>query len=132
MRTFFICTQATACWEIIGIDSLLRNIVQMVDNITVVLFDLLDKLPEQQRLTTAKTLWSLWKSRNLKLWESIVTTLATIISRAHDVHHEWTCMLKVKFTQPNSDNNSIIGYCMFFRYSLGQVLLGKSNFCYCS
>ncbi|KEH37272.1 hypothetical protein MTR_2g436910 [Medicago truncatula] len=48
--------------------------VQMVDNFTAMLFDLLDRLTEHQRLTTAMTLWSLWKSRNLKLWEYIDTT----------------------------------------------------------
>ncbi|XP_024633477.1 uncharacterized protein [Medicago truncatula] len=125
--------------------------VQMTDNFTAMLFDLLDRLPEQQRLTTVMTLWSLWKSRNLKLWESTDTTAVAIVSRACDVHREWSCMQKVKFTQPNSDinfswtkplngtikcnvdaavfnNNSMVGYGMCFRDSLGQLLLEKSDY----
>lgn len=52
------------------------------------LFDLLDRLPEQQTLTTAMTLWSLWKSQNLNLWESTDTIPTVIVSRAHMVQGE--------------------------------------------
>ena len=88
---------------------------------------------------------------NLELWKSINTTPAVIVSRARDVHREWSCMQKAKFTQPNSDsnfswtkppngtikcnvdaatfnNNSMVGYGMCFRDSLGQLFLGKSDY----
>ncbi|RHN46977.1 hypothetical protein MtrunA17_Chr7g0247981 [Medicago truncatula] len=52
------------------------------------LFDLLSKLSTQHQTLTSMTLWSLWKSRNTKLWESTGTSPTFIVTRAKDVLHD--------------------------------------------
>ncbi|XP_024639931.1 uncharacterized protein [Medicago truncatula] len=96
-------------------------------------------------------LWSIWKSRNTKLWEASESTSAYIISRANDSLQEWSCMQRAKLQVQNQvltpswvkprfgtikcntdaamfDNNSTIGYGMCFRNHLGQLVLGKSGY----
>lgn len=96
-------------------------------------------------------MWSLWKSQNIKLWELSETTAVVTISRAKDTLHEWSCMQKEKpqvqkteypltWVKPPSgvlkcnvdaaifQSNSIAGYGLCFRNSMGQFLLGKSAF----
>ncbi|XP_024636515.1 uncharacterized protein [Medicago truncatula] len=101
------------------------------------------------------TLWSMWKSRNAKLWESTDTSPSYIVTRAKDALNEWSCMQRAKAPIHNKnsehawikppvgmikcnvdaaafDNNSVMGYGMCFRDSMGVLLLGKSDFYYSS
>ena len=87
-------------------------------------------------------LWSIWKSRNINLWESRESTSVVIISRAKDSLHEWMCMQRAKpqghspnhgitWVKPQKgvlkcnvdatmfQNNVIIGYDLCFRTSMG-------------
>ncbi|XP_024633515.1 uncharacterized protein [Medicago truncatula] len=110
-----------------------------------------DSLHPQQQVLAAMTLWSLWKSRNSKLWEATDTTPISIVTRAKDAINEWSCMQREKapIHHANSvhswikppigtikcnvdaaafNNNSIMGYGMCFRDYTGTFLLGKSDF----
>jgi len=60
------------------------------------LFDVFTGLNEQDKLSAAMTLWSLWKSQNANLLVATDTPPTSIITRAHDVLHEWSCMQKTK------------------------------------
>jgi len=96
------------------------------------------------------TLWSLWKSRNLLLWDDSDTPILTV-TRAQDVLHDWSCVQKAKYPthhdnqppawgkSPHSsikcnveasllNGNSVMCYCLYFRDSSGNLLFGKSGF----
>ena len=97
------------------------------------------------------TLWSLWKSRNMLLWENTNVTPTLIVTRAQEVLHEWSCMQKIKhpphhkeqthvWTKPQQgwikcnvdaaifNGNMVMGYEICFRNSTCNFLLGKSDF----
>jgi len=41
-------------------------------------------------------LWSIWKSRNVKLWEGNDTSSAVTVARAKDILNEWSCTHRAK------------------------------------
>ena len=150
-HTFFVCSKAADCWEKIGLGNLTHNLLLTADNFTATLFNLFDKLLLHHQHLAAMVLWSLSKSRNAKLWEATDTSPNFIISHAKDTLQEWSCMQRTKHQEQNPthtsswvkpptgtlkgnvdaamfDNNTIMGYGMCFRNSLGQLLLGKSGF----
>ena len=64
---FFICHKFVACWNLIDVDGIIRDLLPSVDNFQKLLFDFFNRLTDQQRHLAAMTLWSLWKSRNMLL-----------------------------------------------------------------
>jgi len=77
--------KAAECWNMIGIGNKIHELLQEANDFTTLLISLFDRLHDQLKLQTTMTLWSLWKRRNTKLWESIDTTPLAIVTRAHDV-----------------------------------------------
>nr|ABN08723.1 Polynucleotidyl transferase, Ribonuclease H fold [Medicago truncatula] len=146
---FFVCAKAMDCWKNIGLHVVLSELLPLANNFTTLLFDFMHRLCSQQQQAAGMLLWSLWKSRNIKLWDSTDTTTAITISRAKDTLHEWSCMQSAK-TQPinpnhhiswvkptggmikcNMDaaifqNNVAAGYGICCRNSEDELLLGKS------
>ncbi|XP_024630723.1 uncharacterized protein [Medicago truncatula] len=123
----------------------------MVNNFNVMLFEFFRRLSSTQQKSAAMLLWSLWKSRNSKLWDALDTSSAFTVCRAKDTLQEWSCMQRAKkqvqnlpclssWTKPpvgmtkcNVDaptchNNSITDYGICFRNHLGELLIGKSDF----
>ncbi|RHN55891.1 putative RNA-directed DNA polymerase [Medicago truncatula] len=150
-HVFFVCPKASSCWELLGVNHIIRDLLLSSNDCTSMFFDLIDRLHPQQQVLVAMTLWSLWKSRNSKLWEATDTTPISIVTRAKDVINEWSCMQREKapIHHANSvhswikppigtikcnvdaaafNNNSIMGYGMCFRDYTGTFLLGKSDF----
>jgi len=64
---FFICHKFVACWNLIDVDGIIRDLLPSADNFQKLLFDFFNRLTDQQRHLAAMTLWSLWKSRNMLL-----------------------------------------------------------------
>jgi len=96
MHLFFICHKFVACWNLIGVDNIIRELLPSADNFQKLLFEFFNRLTDQQRHLAAMTLWSLRKSHNLLLWENTNTTPILIVTRAQEVLHEWSCMQKIK------------------------------------
>jgi len=151
IHLFFVCIKAKECWESIGMGNLIRELLHQANNFTTLLFDFLDRLSNHQQLLVVILLWSLWKSRNAKLWESSDTPATVIITRAKEILHEWTCMQRAKPQVQNTNhiiswvklpsgvikcdvdaaifhNNTIVGYGICFRNSEGQFSMAKSAF----
>lgn len=53
------------------------------------IFALLQELSHAQAELFASVLWSLWKSRNLQLWQNEVETLQAIVARAQKLLVNW-------------------------------------------
>jgi len=151
MHTFFVCSKANQCWNLLGLNGTIQARLPSANNFTTMLFALFDRLQVQQLTLTTMTLWSLWKSRNTKLWEAIDTSPSAIVSQAKDRLVEWGCMQRGKVRSRNDhtkqpwikpppgmikcnvdatsfNGNSIMGYSMCFRDSTGLFLLGKSDY----
>jgi hypothetical protein len=48
-----------------------------------------NQLSKVKRSMWCKTMWSLWKSRNLKLWDDIDEVVTTIYQRAATFLNQW-------------------------------------------
>jgi ribonuclease HI len=151
MHIFFVCYKAMACWNLLGIGDIIQELLYSANSFQHMLFDLFSKLHDQQKQLAAMTLWSLWKSRNLLLWDDSDTTPILTITRAQDVLHEWSCVQKAKHPTHHDDQlpswekpphgsikcnvdaallngNSVMCYGLCFRDSSGNLLFGKSDF----
>lgn len=151
MHLFFVCHKAMACWNLLGIGGIIQELLHSADSFQQMLFDLFSKLHDQQRQLAAMTLWSLWKSRNLLLWDDNDTTPILTVTRAQDALHEWSCVQKAKHPTHHDDQpptwekpphgsikcnvdaallngNSVMCYGFCFRDSSGHLLFGKSDF----
>ncbi|XP_024626802.2 uncharacterized protein [Medicago truncatula] len=109
------------------------------------------KLSISQVALAAMTLWSLWKCRNSKLWDNVDTPSLVVCNRARDTLYEWSYMqhannlvqeithdalwekppltvVKCNVECALFNNNSIMGYGLCFRDSMGHFLPGMSNY----
>jgi len=96
MHTFFVCSKAITCWDLLGLGNLVHELLQTADDFTALLFEFLRRLSLTQQQSAAMLLWSLWKSRNFKLWDALDTSSAFTVSRARDTLQEWSCMQRAK------------------------------------
>lgn len=148
---FFVCPKASSCWELAQMDSTIRVLLHNVDDFTTLLFTLFDRLSDQQQSLASMILWSIWKSRNSKLWEGSDTSPSIIVQRAKDLLNKWSYMQRARhlvsdtqqeatWSKPPAsivkcnvdcalfNNNTITGYgCCICDFS-GQLLLGMSNY----
>jgi len=107
MHVFFVCPKAISCWELIGVCHIIQDLLLNADNFASMLFDLIDRLSTQQQALVAMTLWSLWKSRNAKLWESTDTSPSYIVTHAKDSLNEWSCMQRAKVPIHNTNHSTL-------------------------
>jgi hypothetical protein len=92
VHLFFVCSKAVKCWEHIGIQNILLDLLVTANDFASMVFDLFDRLPTHQRYLAAMVLCSLWKKRNSKSWDNTDNSLAYIVTRAKDTLNEWSCM----------------------------------------
>jgi len=78
------------------------ELLHQVNNFTTLLFEFLGRLPPPQQQNTAMLLW-----RNIKLWKSLETSSAAIITRGKDSLHEWMCMQRAKSQAHRPNHNTM-------------------------
>ena len=104
MVYMYVCfLKANSCWEIPGLQDIIRVLLQNAINFFDMLFDLFDRLQTQQKLLVAMTLWSIWKSQDTELWDAINTSPATIVTRAKGTLNKLSCMQRAKTPVQNDD-----------------------------
>jgi len=128
-----------------------RELLRDANDFTSLLFYFFSGLKPHIQRATSMILWSLWKSRNSKLWEGIDTPSPLIVQRAHNSLHEWCCLQRAR--QPNQNihqderwvkpppsslkcnvdralfnNNTITGLNICFRNSSGTLHYGLSKY----
>jgi ribonuclease HI len=152
---FFVCPKAVSCWELLQLDTIIRDLLPTSYDFSTLLFDLFDRLTTEQQSMVSMILWSLWKNRNAKLWENSDSAPTFIVQSARDSLNEWSYMQHHKihgqqvhhtvmwskppppFLKCNVDcalfnNNSVAGYGLCIRNSTGQFIVGMSNFTHSS
>jgi len=86
-------------YELLGasrIGCIVRELLRDANDFTSLLFDFFNRLQSHIQATTSMILWSLWKSRNTKLWKCIDTPSSLIVQRAHNSLHEWQCLQRAR------------------------------------
>ena len=80
------------------------------DNAPDIIFDLLQKFPTAQIESIVTIMWSIWKARNMKLWQQVSDSSVTILERAKHLLEGWRNVnRKQSPTSQNLTPNSVHG-----------------------
>jgi len=88
-HVFFSCPFAIQIWNRTGLWSSIQHALSITTSSTAAIFSLLENLSAElsQRLTTV--MWSIWKHRNLRVWDDVTETSATVVERAWNMVIDW-------------------------------------------
>jgi len=86
---FFHCKTAIDAWNAANVWHLIAPSLNQFDNAPDIIFDLLQKLSASQVESIVTIMWSIWKSRNLKLWQQVSKSTVTIMERAKHLLEGW-------------------------------------------
>jgi hypothetical protein len=88
---FLCCEESITCWRQIQLWPLLENLMEDAEGFRDVFVKLLQHLNQAQLVQFAMTAsaWSIWKKRNLKLWENKHETVDQVLNRAKGVLSAW-------------------------------------------
>jgi len=82
---FFECPFAVHVLSMAGMWHEIHNVVVTSPSTAEAIFSLLHSLSVTLSQQMAALLWSLWKHRNVKVWEDILETCATVVDRARSM-----------------------------------------------
>lgn len=83
------CPKSESTWRSLKLWNGIVHQIQVADTFCYVFFHVLSSLQTEDRRTWAMTLWSLWRSRNQKIWEGVDERPVTIVLRGKTLLEEW-------------------------------------------
>jgi hypothetical protein len=89
MHVFFYCPFAIQVWNRTGLWGFVQHALSNTASATNAIFSLLENLSVEltQRLSTV--IWSIWKHRNLRVWDDVTETSDTVVERARNMVADW-------------------------------------------
>ena len=105
------CPGAMQAWREVNLWEIIDRTLRQNYNIDALIFSLLDQLPSTQKELSVTIIWSLWKRRNLKLWQQQNETCMQVVERARHLLDDWTTAQEVrshKATDNHAQLNSVI------------------------
>jgi len=88
-RIFFHCCTAVGVWRAAGLWPVIEPLLHRFDDAPEIIFAVLQHATAAQQELFATILWSIWKSRNLKLWQQESENNHSIIERAKHLLEGW-------------------------------------------
>jgi hypothetical protein len=85
----FHCSMAVEIWQTTNIWHLIALSLSQFDNAPDIIFNLLQRLSAAQIENIVTIMWSIWKAKNLKLWQQVSDTTVTILERARHLLDGW-------------------------------------------
>ncbi|MCH98722.1 ribonuclease H protein, partial [Trifolium medium] len=83
------CEAVRQVWQRSGFLNIIQQHLTVNNNIAELVFSILQVLTAEQCSLFSTVLWSLWQSRNNKLWRSQVETASAVFDRACTVLTDW-------------------------------------------
>jgi hypothetical protein len=83
-----------------------ETIVHTTEIVSVVVFMLLQQLDARQSAHMASLMWSIWKHRNLKLWQNVSTTSTQVVDHVTQLIEDWEHANLVRQRQQSRDSPS--------------------------
>jgi hypothetical protein len=89
LHVFFDCPFAIQVWNRTGLWSSVQHALTHTTSATDAIFSLLENLSAElsQRLSTV--MWSLWKHRNLRVWDDVTETSVVVVERDRNMITDW-------------------------------------------
>jgi hypothetical protein len=86
---YFNCPFSIQVWQHIGFWNVIQQTRANTGSMADCLFALLQRYNNENSQRFTATLWSLWKHRNLKLWQDVNESEAQVIDRAFHLIEDW-------------------------------------------
>jgi len=83
------CSIAAQVWQASGLRNSVALAVQECDTAAEMIFHVLARLFQVQCSLFATILWSIWKCRNLRLWQQVTETAVQVYERATNMLDDW-------------------------------------------
>jgi len=90
------CPAVVQVWQVSGLWQDIQQAKTHENSAINVVFYLLQHLTVEQSQRFAVTIWSIWKRRNLKVWENKDELCAMTVDRAHIMIEEWQQACEVR------------------------------------
>jgi len=89
LHVFFECPFALQVWHMTGLWGSVQHALAHTASVTDAVFSLLEELSTElaQRLSTV--IWSLWKHRNIRVWDNVTETSVVVVDRARNMITNW-------------------------------------------
>ncbi|PNY14146.1 ribonuclease H, partial [Trifolium pratense] len=78
-----------ACWRQQKLWSQLEQQMLLADGFKEFFTNILQRFHEDQLIAFAMTAWSLWRKRNMHLWENKIETIMQVVHRANNTIQAW-------------------------------------------
>jgi len=89
MHVFFACPFAIQVWNITGLWGSVQHALSTTASTSEAIFYMLETLPVELTQRLSSVLWSIWKHRNLRVWDDVKETSATVVERARNMLTDW-------------------------------------------
>jgi hypothetical protein len=66
-----------------------QHAISITDSTMTAIFYLLENLSVELTQRLSSVIWSLWKHHNLRVWEDVTETSATVVERARNMVEDW-------------------------------------------
>jgi ribonuclease HI len=88
-HVFFACPFAIQVWNRTGLWGSIQHSLNHNDTAVSTIFSLLQTLSAEFNQRLAAVFWSIWKHRNLRVWEDVMETGTMVVERAHNLIVDW-------------------------------------------
>jgi ribonuclease HI len=85
----FECPFTVQVWRTTGLWNTVHKVFLEKNSAADAIFELLHQLSQEFSQRFAAVLWSLWKHRNIKLWQDVTETCANVVDRACHIMEDW-------------------------------------------
>ncbi|CAN1160466.1 hypothetical protein LINPERHAP2_LOCUS23329 [Linum perenne] len=86
---FFSCEVAERCWELVGETTAIRAAMQLDGGVKEWLFNIIANATQERVRRIFTVLWSLWRERNARVWNSCSRPPELIVPMGLEVVEEW-------------------------------------------
>jgi len=89
MHVFFACPFAIHVWNSTGLWGSVQHALSTIASASEAIFYLLETLSVELTQRLSSVLWSIWKHHNLRVWDDVTETSATVVERARNMLTDW-------------------------------------------
>lgn len=89
MHVFFSCPFVIQVWHRTGLWSSIQHALSTTSSSTAAIFSLLENLSVELSQRLATVMWSIWKHRNLHVWDDVTETSTMMVDRARSMVVDW-------------------------------------------
>jgi len=89
LHVFFACPFALQVWNRTGLWGSVQQAISTTNSATEAMFYLLENLSTELTQRPTSVIWSIWKHRNLRVWNDETETSAKVVERAINMVEDW-------------------------------------------